>query len=291
MPIFDRPQPIDVTKTNRIGRLYVTTDDTQEELPDNVPDGSFRITFTPGDEFPHIELKTSGVWNQTGLMLSPSSIALGFDMKVGAAAGWISTDNPSEFNDTQESLVPHITFTPMTGTGPAVWPFLNRVDSLIIQEPVTTKSATMHTFSWIDFPETRIINNARFRTGPTIPTAEVLVTWYNGPDSFSPRLAQRTLPPSDFSADTNLIIPYDGEFGLQKNGTYFFRMESDIAWDMYYDAPNNLLALALVGFPVEEVGALTENVIIDNDLNFIFADDGITNEPYIVNYFPFVEAA
>jgi len=292
MPLsIDRPAPVDVTKTNPKSRIFLTTDDTQEELPDTAPDGSIRIIFTPTDEFAHLEKKDLGVWNQTGLTVSAQSLKLGFDMKIGGASGWLLTENLSEFNGNEDALIPHIVFTRTMGTGKAVWPFLDRLDNLIITEQLTTQTKAFHSSPYSNFPESRIVNNIRFRIGNTAPISPVEVTFYDGPDASTPILTQRILSPSEFSANSPLIIMYMSEFGFVEGRSYWLTLESDDDFSLFYDITNVIIGMSVIGYPLEEVGAMTENIIISNDLSLIFADDGIPNEPYLVNYWPFVGPA
>jgi len=67
MPItVTRPSGVNVGVFNPATEVYITGNETT--------DGGIRFQFTSPDQFAHIELRTNGVWSDTGLRTFPLSV-------------------------------------------------------------------------------------------------------------------------------------------------------------------------------------------------------------------------
>lgn len=260
--IIQRPGTIDVTKNNPRDILYIKGNE--------ITDGSIRIMFTDGDASSHIELRQSGVWNDTGFRFASSSVSLGRDLQLSAVGGFLETVNLSEIVDHIKSLVPHIEFN-QTGTMGAA------------HMPITDTRTTFNVFAGPPFSEiistaigqsfsvtpTRILHSATHTVGTVGATAEVEVSYYKGVDNTGILLNRMMLPASDMVAGQPFTIVYDSDFGFENVVTIFFEfvsvnnisLETNFAGDVITSQDGHIL---------DELDVMLDEFVIANDLSFVF---------------------
>jgi len=264
---INRPAPIDVTKANPRSKLYVTTDNTALIGSDTDPDGSIRIVFTPGENEAHIELKASGVYNDTGFRFSSSSLSVGRDMIVSAIAGFLETINPSAITGHTRSFIPHIQF--------------NNEFTEFIHAPIVKTSETFVVFSTavseisgttiginLGVVPSRIVENSIHEVGTVPATQSVTVKFFKGTDNTGILFNQRVLPASDLPANTTLSIDYDQDLGFEAGQNIFQEFTSTASFSLKTDSGGNPLT-SHAGHETSEVGVISENLVFDNALDHV----------------------
>jgi len=269
-----RPSIIDVTRQNNKQILYI--------IGDENTDGSIRFVFTDGDTVAHIEARANGVFNDTGFRISSSSLDVGLDLTISAAASFIETFNPSVADEHQRALIPHITFDDNgTATSPHTAVLKGLEPSVIFGPAVSQVTSTS---IGINFNTThaRIIKTLTHEVGTIGATAAVNHSIYVGTDNTGLKVKNTNLGINQVVADQPLLLQFNFDVGLRNTSPYFIELTSSAAFSLKTDSGGN----PLLKFNEEELGTLnmvTENLVYDNDLNLVL--DNSLN-PVYSNQFP-----
>ncbi len=263
MVTIQRPPGVDVSVFNPNDIVYIKGNETT--------DGSIRLQFESPDSNSHLERRTSGVWNDTGIRIASSSLQIGRDMTLSAIAGFIETINPSAVVGHQRAILPHIQFDDATGT------ILNQ-----LHVPIANKQETFVLFSTAVGEQTgtvigqiisdspgRILSTSVHEVGTTAATAQVTVKFFVGSDNTGVLVNSLNLPSSDLTAGATLTIDYDEDFGLDAGVTYFQEFSSTANFSLKTDSGGNVLTTH-TGHQLDELQGVTENLMIDENLNFMF---------------------
>lgn len=269
-----RPSVVDVTRNNPKQILYI--------IGNENTDGSIRFIFVDGDPEAVIQLRANGVFNDTTFRVSESSLAVGRDLKIGAAASFIETFNPSVADEHQRALIPHITFDAETGTAFPHTPVLKPEDLSVIFGPAVSQITS--TIIGINFTTTNaiLIETAIHEVGTVGASATVVYSIFVGTDNTGLLVNRRNLPSSQLVANTTLEIDFNFDMGLRNNTDYFIELTSPVAFSLKTDAGGN----PLLSFEQQELGILnmvTENLIWNNDLNHVLNN---SLDPVYSNQFP-----
>lgn len=274
----------DVTRRNRRAIIYIITGDPSEIPADNDPDGSLRLVLEPGKKNPKFELKANGVYNPTGLEISSSSLDVGLDLTISAAASFIETFNPSVADEHQRALIPHITFDD-AGTAFIHTPVLKPLDTSVIFGPAVSQVTS--TVIGISFNTThaRVIETLFHEVGTIGASAPVKHSIFVGTDNTGLLVNERNLGINEVVANTTLALQFNFDMGLRNNSPYFIELTSPVAFSLKTDSGGN----PLLSFLEEELGTLnivTENLIWNNDLNHVLNN---SLDPVYTNQFPHSE--
>ncbi|MEE8234215.1 MAG: hypothetical protein V3R41_06010 [Gammaproteobacteria bacterium] len=255
----------DVTRRNKRSILYITGDDNT--------DGSIRIIFTPGDDDAHLELRTAGVFNDTGLRLSSSSLRLGRDMIVSAAAGFIETVNPSAIVGHQKALIPHIEFTELGTNGHAHAPILNILETFIVfPGPATGEIIGTTIGQGINSAPRRLLDSSIHEVGSVGATATVQISFYMGSDNSGVLFNRFKIPASDMVANQPLVIDYKEDFGFEGDTDIFQEFVSSSNISLKTDAGGDILTTH-IGHEMKELDMVLEELVLTNDLSITFGND------------------
>ena len=239
-------------------------------------DGSIRFIFTVGDDVGHIELRESGVWNDTGFRFASNSVKVGRDLTLSAVAGILETNNPSALVGHVKSLIPHIEFDD-DGTRQVQTPILAEETTVLIYGPVTGEvNAKTHGIDLGQVPS-RVIEHSFHEIGTVGATDEVVVSVYVGTDNTGILINRRTLPASDLVTKTQLDINYDNDLGFEGGSNIFMEFVSDTAFTMEVDASGNPVTthemheLAVIEILTENLVYNTEwGHVLDSSLNPVY---------------------
>ncbi|MEE9158615.1 MAG: hypothetical protein V3U60_09555 [Gammaproteobacteria bacterium] len=257
---------------NPTGGIYVTTDPTQIPLSDSHPDGTIRIVFTPGETEAHIELKTSGVYNDTGFRISGSTLKLGRDMSISSTAGWLETENASQLVGHLRSLLPHIEFSD-AGTLNPQSPIVDVLKTFpVFTGAVGEVSGTVLGQGYIVSP-TRIVKNSFHESGSIAAGADVTHRLYVGADNTGVLFNQFIIPQAAFTADTTLIINYDKELGFPNGQSFFMELTSPATFSLKTDSGGNILTIH-EGQELKTEDVVLSNLVVKNDAGFLLFNDG-----------------
>jgi len=246
-------------------------------------DGSIRLRFETGEENANMESRASGVWNDTGLRLSSSTLQLGRDMNLSALAGFLETINPSAVVGHQRSLIPHIQFDDATGTtkNQLHIPIANIEETFVLFSNATSEITDTTIGQIISDSPGRILSTSIHEVGTTAASAEVTVSWFVGTDNTGILVNKRILPASDLIANTTLTIDYDEDFGIDDGVSYFMEFTSTANFSLKTDSGGNIL-ITHTGHALEELIGVTENLIYNNVLGHVLNN---SLDPVYVNQF------
>lgn len=259
---IQRPSSIDVSSNNPNDIVYIKGNETT--------DGSIRFIFTAGDNEASIELRTSGVWNDTGLRFASSSVSLGRDLRIGAVGGFVETLNISEIDDHIKALLPHIQFDLTGTTEPAHMPILDKRETFVIfgGPAFSEVSGTVlgQVFSAIP---TRILHSVTHTIGSVAATADIQASYYKGTDNTGPLLSRFNLPPSAFPANTPITITYEDDFGFENAQDIFLEYTSPNTISLVTNASGEIL-MDQDGHDLDELDILMDELVLTNDLSLTF---------------------
>lgn len=256
---------LDVTISNGIGCIYLTGDEST--------DGSIRICSVPEDPMAHIEMRTDGVWNDTGFRFASSSVNLGRDLQLSAVGGFLETVNPSMMVDHLKTLIPHIEFTDQGTQNAAHMPILDIQTTFDVftgpQISEITGTTLGQTFS-VD--PTRILHSVTHLTGSISSSAPIQISYYKGNDNTGDLLNRMMLPTNKMVATQPFTIVYDSDFGFENVTTIFFEFISDNTLSLATNAGGDVIT-SQDGHILDELDVMLDEFVFDNDLNFVLDND------------------
>lgn len=249
---------------------------------DDITDGSIRLSLHPGDSTSHLEKRADGVWNDTGIRISPSSLLLGRDMVLSSASSFLETLNPSEAHGHDRSLIPHILFDVVEGTDRAHTPFLDKRTDFVIFDTAVGETSGTAIGQLFTFTDTLILNTSTHEVGTTGATDPVTLSYYEGTDNTGFLFFQKIVPASELVAETSFVFDFDSDFGLNAGDDIFLELTSDTSFSMKTDVSGNLLTTYSAQELVVTDMILDELVLTEN-LDLVFTNDGSF---VTVNQFP-----
>jgi hypothetical protein len=219
-------------------------------------DGSLRlIPDTIDGTDVQFQLRDNGVWNNTGIVISPTTLSLGDNCKLKAAGRWLHT---SDVVAGFEALHPHIVFGD-NGTEPAgVMPALDPLEVRLITQPndaftVFTTTVEADRFSADDI----LISGMYYRTGGLKAQAPITIE-FRRDSQFGTVFWTKTLPASDFPGNSEIFIQLDGLLEQSAGETIYERWTSADTF--------SLKGAAFVGFwrAIDQFKVNTDDIITTN---------------------------
>lgn len=267
----------DISIANPRSIAYITTDPTatDEADDDSAPIGSIRFVFKPGDADAHIEKKQAPrVWNDTGLRISSSSLAIGLDMTMSAIAGWLETRNPSAVTGHQRSFLPHTEFddeqTLFTHAVKLKKPEPFVIFSTAVSEVQGTLAGGIYTIGInLGLTPSRTVETSVHEVGTLGASSKVTVKFFRGTDNTGFKFNEKNLPASDLLANQTLTIDYDEDLGFESGQNVFQEFTSTANFSLKIDSGGNPLTTHN-GHETGELTVFTENFMLDEDLGLMF---------------------
>ena len=259
---IQRPSGVNVGVNNPGITVYITGNANT--------DGSIRFMFTEGDPTAHLESRANGVWNDTGLRLSSSSMLLGRDMLVSSIGGFLETVNPSEIVDHLKAVIPHIEFN-MNGTlGAAHMPILDTRETFdVFPGPVVGEIVATSIGQVFSVDPTRVLHSATHRTGTVGATEQVNVSYYKGTDNTGSLLNRFMLPASEMPANQSFTIVYDSDFGFEQVENIFFEFISENQISLSTNLAGDVIT-SQDGHVLDELDIILDELVLSNDLSLTF---------------------
>jgi hypothetical protein len=190
---------IDVVKENYGDKLYLSGNEFVDGSLRAIPD------LVTGENF-ELQLRTNGVWNDTGLQIAASTVFLGRDLELKGAGDWVHT---TDIQGDHKALVPHIEFTDAGGTVqsghmPILTPLIENfpIQTDFSQEIVTQN----YTVTQIN-PAELLAKRAHYKTGSVAATQPVNIS-YERP--LGTIFWTQNFPASRFPANTDVTIELKG---------------------------------------------------------------------------------
>ncbi len=260
---IQRPGTLDVTRTNPRAILYIIGDEVTEE--------SIRFKFTDDDDIANVEKLENGVWNDTGLRLSSSSLSIGRDMRVAAAAGFLETFNPSNVATHQKALLPHLEFDSVEGGTVGHWPFLDVHEEFIVFSNPAGQIIDRTIGQIFNVTQARVLQTGTHLVGTVPATRQVQHSFYRGTDNTGVLFNRFIIPASEFVANQPLIINYEDDFGFEANEDIYVEFVSDLNISLQTDIGGNIITSHL-GHILVEVEAITEDILITGDAGIVVSN-------------------
>lgn len=260
----------DVTRRNKRGLIYLTTDVTADNSLETAPEGSIRIAFEAGDPTAHIEKFASGVWNDTGFRFASSSILIGRDLQISAVGGFLETLNISEIDQHIKALLPHIQFDINGTLGAAHMPVLDiREDFVVFPGPTTGEIVSTTIGQAFSAIPTRVLHSVTHEVGSVSSASPIQVSYYKGTNNTGPLLNRINLPANSMVANTPLTIVYDSDFGFENATNIFFEFISTANISLDTNAGGNVITTQN-GHTIDELDILLDEMVLANDLSLTF---------------------
>ena len=209
-----RPNSPDVTVRNAKEFLYVKGDaDT---------DGSIRIIPETTEHLNvELQLRSDGVWNDTGLQVLNASIHIGHELAISGTGQWILIST-EEADETFQALVPHIEYNSEDGTLPyAHIPILSPELFDVVFQPDDSGVMAAATFGYQFVTQITAVVSALIVKTSAAATSDVRFSTYRGPDNTGPLFFQKTFPADHFPANSTVRIDVTGLISVQEGAISF----------------------------------------------------------------------
>lgn len=221
MPISQqRAAPVDVTKTNPIGKLYGQGDD--------ITDLSHRFIFDSLNETLNLEKRNNGVWNLGALMVGGETIFFGFNLN-GTAEGrfWVIDDAASDTRTFMAGFEVND-----AGSLPGrIAKFGVRNTFLIIQSDDSVDTVYTNSNQIIAAGSNILTYNFILRTGSTAATADLLLT-VRIDSAAGPIIHQQTFAANQFPANTQITLPFIPPLDFREDQPFFNELKSDQSFSL-----------------------------------------------------------
>lgn len=201
-----------VNVENELNVIYVKGDEETDGSLRLIPDTSFQTEV----EF---QLRESGVWNDTGILIAASTVYLGRELQLSGGGEWLLT---ADENTEIISLVPHVRFDEMEGTEETVIvPKVGTLQENVIVQGDNTGEATNSAWTFGTGSDTDVLGNKLiFQTGSAAATGDVTIELRR--DNDTGRLFyKRTYPQANWPANSTIELETDGLVELRENGVVF----------------------------------------------------------------------
>lgn len=262
---IQRPSGVNVGVNNPGVTVYITGNDNT--------DGSIRFMFAQGDPTAHLESRANGVWNDSGLRLSSSSLLLGRDMLVSSIGGFLETVNPSEIVDHLKAVIPHIEFNENGTVGAGHMPILDVRETFdVFPGPAVGEIVATTIGQIFNVDPTRVLHSATHLVGSVGATEQVNVSYYKGTDNTGNLLDRFMLPSSEMVAGQPFTIVYDSDFGFETVENIFFEFVSDNMISLATNAGGDVIT-SQDGHTLAELDIMLDEFVLANDLSLTFDND------------------
>ena len=234
---------------------------------DEFTDGSVRLIFTAGDDVAHVEARADGVWNDTGFRFASSSVEVGRDLTISAAAGFMETNNPSALVGHVKSLIPHIEFDD-DGSRQVQTPILAEETIVVVYGNAVGETNAKSIGIDLGQVPSRLIEHSFHEVGTVGAVDDVEVSIYVGTDNTGVLINRRILPASQLPAKTQLDINYDNDLGFEGGSNIFMEFVSDTSFTLETDVAGNPVTTHEM-HELSTIEILTENLIFNNALGHV----------------------
>lgn len=254
--------PPNVSIRNSRGVSYI--------LGDERTDGSIRLILKENDKDITLEQRKSGVQNPTGIRIAAGTLFLDHEASISSVGTSIQV-NTTE-SDTK-SLVVDIEFddsgTVLLPRSPIVD---DLVDNLVIQPDFSEDIISTQVSGSLTFATSRLLHTLNLKTGSVAATEDISFILSRGITPGGTVVFDLNIPASAFPANSDISIDMGVGLGFNAGAEVFFSFTSisniSLLGDIS-DLPFITIDTQLSGFQ----SVLTENFVIDNELNMAFGND------------------
>lgn len=259
-----RPSVVDVTRNNPIGIIYVNGNST-----DN---GSNRFFFDIGNAIVSMQTNTDGSWNLGSMEFFSSSLFLGSDMQLSAAAGFLETLSKSAPTGDQRAFIPHTEIDEFGSKGSHA-PQINALHPVDFFGLAFGETTNTIIGQIINSSSAMIIDMGTWQVGSIAPVDEVNLNFYTGTSAIPGNLFFKfNYPANLFTANQPITIDFKDDFGFDEGGNFFMEFKSDTAFSLRTDGFGNVVTNFDV-HDLKEIEILTDDLVLTNDLDLVFDND------------------
>ena len=263
---FNRPSPVDVTKTNPVEFIYIKGDANT--------DGSMRLVFDNARFTTNLEKRVAGVWNLGALRVGGESIIFGVNL-AGTAEGrfWVVADSST----LTRNFMPGFEVED-SGSKPARVAVFGVTNVRFVTQPINTFEFTKAAWpSIITLPFSSLTYKIYLQTGTTAPVDE-LTFILRLDDEFGATVHSQIFPASQFPANSEVELIMNPPFDFTANQPFFSTLISDTAFTLKTDATEDaFFALDFQIYQLEDLISTplgTDRFLIDNAGDVIADNSG-----------------
>ena len=219
MPISSSSNKGSMISNNPSGTTYIKGDANT--------DGSIRIIEENG--IPVIEKRENGVWNDSDLRISGDSLYIGRDLRISAAGHILMVRSVS---DDSKTLVIHSHFNDSGSIEPEV-PLLATKEIRTITQSDNIDIFTGTSFGYTVTPtENQLISKVYYQTGSIPATDNIIIRFYVGVDNTGVLYFQKTIPSTEWIADSEIQIDVPGLLGYVPSKTVYGELTSSSSFSI-----------------------------------------------------------
>ena len=247
---------------------------------DDSTDGSIRLIpdISNSTEM-EVQLRSNGVWNDTGIVIAASTVYLGRELQISGGGEYMLTKDQ---NTDIRSLIPHVRFDSVNGTDEIV--VVPRVGAIATDQIIQSDDSGEVSGSTIQFVggSTALIlaNALLLRTGAAA-TGDVTLQLHR--DSYTEGLFySRTYPQATFTADSDITLATDGLVEFTANEVFYVTLTCTGTLTLKADVTNttpyygaNFYTLEEDTITPDEFGGATKYLTFDNDGHAVCDNAGL----------------
>lgn len=217
------------------------------------------------------------VWRDSTVKSGSGSVQIGSNLTISPTGGFIRTSNSAEINPELFSLIPAVPFD-ADGTDFLVTPVLDRmIIDPIFPGPTTSEIINTTIGQICPVGTGRVVETIIHEAGSVSANTEVQYTIYVGTDNTGSIIFQELFSPTVFTANQPITIFLDSSVVFEAGTSVFLEMTSVNSFSVDTNTLGDVIT-SLDKHDLELVGVITENLVLDQDLNTVL--DGNLNPVY-----------
>ena len=199
------------------GEIYLNGDDHT--------DGSVRIAIDEDTGFTVIEKRIQGIWQPTSFETGPNSLWVGHNVGVAGLGHHLATESV----DGHLHFHAHSEFDDVTGMSVKDTQVINAYsrDADVVYQADDTGLWTGTDFSFtMAAPAHILVKSLKYKTGPTAASDIIEIRIYEGTDNTGTLIFHQKYPASDWPANTEITLLFDGLVEYDKGQDYYVKYSS-----------------------------------------------------------------
>ena len=264
---IQRPSGVNVGVNNPGTIVYLSGNDTT--------DGSVRL-LADTDGIAELQERNQGIWEPGELRLSAGTLFLGQDVAISGVGSHLQI-NSVESN--RKSLLLETIFDDAGSALPHTHILAPRQNRVVFSSneigEIVTSLFELEVASFI----TAFRYQYYFKTGSVAATQSVTMTLTKGHAPGGTLVFTKTMPASQWSADTEVVVELDGALSLSEGAPLLLTINSDSDFSLIGDFDNggNFFAMDFQLFSLEDVIAIptgTDRFMVTNAGQFLVDNQG-----------------
>ena len=232
-------------------------------------DDNTRLIISDIDDIPNIEKRTSGVYNLDSIRIARGTLFLDHESAISTVGVTIQL---TTLASNEKQLIPGVPFTD-SGTVFLKTQILDdRVDNEVIQPTFSTDIVSTEITGPVTFSLSRLIHTISLKTGTTAATQPVTLTLSRGLTPGGQVVFEKNFPTSEFPSSSDVEIDLDTGLGFEQGDEIFFTFSSDANFSLL-GTVTDIPYLAIDSQLLDSLDVVTENFVVNNNLEHVFSND------------------